>query len=312
MRLPVGRNGLHIAYAHVGTRHHRTLCTNIVGRLRVGRVGACRQPAFLVLERVLGESRALASPGAELDVHARELSFGIGGVACQGNAIATDGCAVDRDTRREVRRRRTELNRISAHAGRCTIIVLCGRDRHVECVRRQIIERDVPICRPRRGFRWLRKAAIQAHGDARDRAGGQGRQAAYGHRISGGRRGGDRDGWWLALTERVRLEEGPLQLAGARSGRIGELPAVVADPIVRVGSDKIATLAVVEDRLDDRTLRAAILRLGAGHAFSRTIRRRNRAGVQAVTADPGIADVLRAQYVDYTIVARVNGHYGDG
>ena len=35
-------------------------------------------------------------------------------------------------------------------------------------------------------------------------------------------------------------------------------------------------------------------------------------GAQAVAADPGIADVLRAQYVDHAIVERVNGHDGDG
>src|SRR3954470_4382227 len=101
----------------------------------------------------------------------------------------------------------------------------------------------------------------------------------------------------------MRLEESPLQLAGARPGRIGELSAVVADPIVRTGADEVATLAFVKDCLDHGALRAAIPRLGAGHAFSGTVQCRNRRGAKSVTADPGIPDVLGAQFIDDAIVA---------
>src|SRR3954468_21679840 len=106
----------------------------------------------------------------------------------------------------------------------------------------------------------------------------------------------------------MRLEESPLQLAGARPGRIGELSAVVADPIVRAGADEIATLAFVKHRLDHRALRATIPCLGARHALSRTIQCRNRRGVESVTADPGIPDVLGGQFIDDAIVARLNSH----
>src|SRR6185312_3002383 len=108
--------------------------------------------------------------------------------------------------------------------------------------------------------------------------------------------------------EGMRLEESPLQLAGAWPGRIGELSAVVADPIVSTGADEIATLAFVKDRLDHGALRAPIPCLGAGHAFGRTIQCRRRRGAKSVTADPGIPYILGGQFVDDAIVARVNGH----
>src|SRR6185312_7282851 len=108
--------------------------------------------------------------------------------------------------------------------------------------------------------------------------------------------------------EGMRLEESPLQLAGAWPGRIGVLSAVVADPIVGTGADEVATLAFVKDRLDHGALRAAISRLGAGHAFGRTIQCRSWRGAQSVTADPGIPYVLGGQFIDDAVVARVNGH----
>src|SRR6185312_13369070 len=111
-----------------------------------------------------------------------------------------------------------------------------------------------------------------------NRARGGGSRSIHADRVSGGlsRADGDRRG--RGLAEGMRLEESPLQLAGAWPGRIGELSAVVADPIVSTGADEIATLAFVKDCLDHGALRAAIPCLGAGHALGRTIQCRNRRG----------------------------------
>src|SRR5262249_48254916 len=50
MHLPVGSDGLQVAHLYVRTRNDRTLRTAIVGCLRLGRVAACRQRAFLEFE----------------------------------------------------------------------------------------------------------------------------------------------------------------------------------------------------------------------------------------------------------------------
>ena len=90
MHLPIGGRDLQIAHGHVGARNDRTGCAGTVNRLGSGRVGTSRQPAFLVFETVLAQSRGFSSPCAQLDLDAGELSLGIGSGACYRDTVTAD------------------------------------------------------------------------------------------------------------------------------------------------------------------------------------------------------------------------------
>src|SRR5882672_8177460 len=135
MALPIGGHGLQIVHGHVGARTDRTRCAGTVRRLGPGRVSPSRQPAFLVFEPILAQSRGFSSLCPQLDFDVGELSLGIGCGACYRDTVTADGGAVDRDAWWGIRRRRSDGDRISGYIRGGAIIVFRGYTRHIDRIR---------------------------------------------------------------------------------------------------------------------------------------------------------------------------------
>jgi hypothetical protein len=141
---------------------------------------------------------------------------------------------------------------LARHARRQAVIVFHGGHWQVIRIIAQIVESNRPGGRSRGDFLRLWELTIQPHANLRERPGRSSGRPGYGYGSPRGRGGRYGNRWRWTVSERVTFEKGPLQFAGAWSVRIGELSAVVPNPVMRAVKPAIA---FVEDCFDDRAPR---------------------------------------------------------